>query len=56
MLKKPRGFTLPQVALVATLGVFGGIYIWKPLLIKFKIEKSTEAVEMSEPVTQSKKN
>lgn len=32
--------TVPQLAVVTFVGILGGVYIWKPLLVKFKAEQS----------------
>lgn len=41
-IRKPRGLTTGQIALVTILGVFGGVYVWKPLLLRYKTEYNPE--------------
>lgn len=33
--RKPKGFTFFQLALVSALGVFGGAYIYQPLILDY---------------------
>lgn len=41
---RPRGLTRGQIVLVTVLGVFGGVYIWKPLFEElYPRKKSVEA-------------
>lgn len=49
-IRKPRGVTRGQLVLITILGVFGGVYIWKPLLVEY-FAKTTVA----EPVDISAK-
>lgn len=47
-IRKPRGLTTGQLVLVTVLGVFGGVYIWKPLLVQYYGPKNVgEPVEIS---------
>lgn len=39
-IRKPKGFTFIQLALVSALGVFGGAYIYKPLIIDYVDKKN----------------
>jgi hypothetical protein len=43
-IRKPRGFSFAQLAFVTVVGVFGGAYIYQPLLLKYikDREKSEE--------------
>lgn len=34
-IRKPRNFSFIQLAVVSAIGVFGGAYIYQPLLLKF---------------------
>lgn len=34
-IRKPRNFSFIQLAVVSVVGVFGGAYIYKPLLLQF---------------------
>lgn len=38
--RKPKGFTFIQLALVSALGVFGGAYIYQPLILDYINGKS----------------
>lgn len=50
-IRKPRNFNFIQIAFISALGVFGGAYIYQPLIIKFvKGEKSEE--KTPEPAKQ----
>jgi len=42
-IRRPRGVTVPQLMVVTAIGLLGGIYIWQPLILKYKNEKKTEA-------------
>lgn len=49
-IRKPRGITRGQIVLVTVLGVFGGVYIWRPLVdshfgVRRPAIKSTEPAE-----------
>ncbi|MPC16551.1 hypothetical protein E2C01_009380 [Portunus trituberculatus] len=37
------GVTIPQLAIISCVGILGGIYIWKPLLIRYKTEQHVAA-------------
>ncbi|OWR54037.1 hypothetical protein KGM_215688 [Danaus plexippus plexippus] len=39
---RSRGITKTQVVLCSILGVFGGVYIWKPLIIEKLPQKKKE--------------
>lgn len=41
-IRRPKGVTVPQLMVVTAIGVLGGIYIWQPLILKYKNEKKTE--------------
>lgn len=41
-IRKPRYLTTGQIALVTILGVFGGVYIWKPLILKYRFDNVTK--------------
>lgn len=47
---KPRGITKGQFVLVTVLGVFSGVYIWRPLFDDYFGRKKAvaEAVKQSE--------
>lgn len=55
-IRKPRGVTRGQLALVTILGVFGGVYIWKPLLVEYfmKTKVAEPVVDISAPRVDDK--
>lgn len=46
---KPRGISKSQIVLVTVLGVFGGVYIWRPLFEESFGSKKA----VTEPVKES---
>lgn len=34
-IRKPRNFSYFQIAFISAIGVFGGAYIYQPLLLKY---------------------
>lgn len=40
-IRKPRNISTAQLMVVTVVGVLGGIYIWRPLLTKFRSEEIT---------------
>lgn len=40
-IRRPRGITNTQILVVSTVGILGGVYIWKPLLERWKLEDKT---------------
>lgn len=44
-IRRPRGVTVPQLMLVTAIGFLGGVYIWKPLILKYKNENQPENSE-----------
>lgn len=54
-IRKPRGVTTGQLVLVTILGVFGGVYIWKPLIIEYFVKtKVVEPVDISATPVEGK--
>lgn len=41
-IRRPRGVTVPQLMIVTAIGFLGGVYIWQPLIIKYKNESKAE--------------
>lgn len=37
-IRRPRGITVQQLMVVTALGFLGGVYIWQPLIVKWKKE------------------
>jgi len=52
-IRRPRGVTVPQLMVVTAIGVLGGIYIWQPLILKYKNDKKTEAEPAAPAETSS---
>lgn len=52
-IRRPRGVTVPQLMIVTAIGFLGGVYIWQPLIIKYKNESKSENTnnETSQTVT-----
>lgn len=46
-IRRPRGITVQQLMVVTAIGFLGGVYIWKPLILKYRAE-STEVKENSD--------
>lgn len=42
-IRRPGGISGVQLGLVVVLGVLGGIYIYRPLLLQYKTETSAES-------------
>ncbi|XP_075151632.1 uncharacterized protein LOC142225691 isoform X2 [Haematobia irritans] len=40
-IRRPRGVTTQQLMVVTAVGFLGGVYIWKPLILKWKNESSS---------------
>jgi uncharacterized protein YneF (UPF0154 family) len=38
-IRKPRNFSILNIGVCLAIGVLGGLYIYKPLLIKYKNEE-----------------
>lgn len=61
-IRRPRGVTVPQLMIVTAIGFLGGVYIWQPLIIKYKNESKSEntnnetsqAVAAATPTTSTK--
>lgn len=54
-IRKPRGITKGQVVLVSILGVYGGVYIWKPMLLEYFVKtKVAEPVDISATPVEGK--
>lgn len=41
-IRRPRGVTVPQLMVVTALGVLGGVYIWQPLILKYKNDNKSD--------------
>lgn len=39
---RPKGVTKGQIVLVTILGVFGGVYIWKPFFEELKATQESD--------------
>lgn len=37
-IRRPRGVTVQQLMVVTAIGFLGGVYIWKPLILKYRAE------------------
>ncbi|XP_017464712.1 PREDICTED: uncharacterized protein LOC108358080 [Rhagoletis zephyria] len=37
-IRRPRGITVQQLMIVTAVGFLGGVYIWKPLILKYRAE------------------
>lgn len=52
-IRRPRGITVQQLMVVTAIGFLGGVYIWKPLILKYRAE-GTELKEnrdnLKEPI------
>jgi hypothetical protein len=44
-IRRPRSLTRGKIIFVTILGIFGGVYIWKPLL-RDELSKRVEEPEM----------
>lgn len=44
-IRRPRGVTVPQLMVVTAVGFLGGVYIWKPLILRFKDENKAQNSE-----------
>ncbi|KAG8228448.1 hypothetical protein J437_LFUL009099 [Ladona fulva] len=53
-IRRPRGVSFVEIALVTVLGFFGGIYIWKPLILEYrnKHKKELEPPEETESIAK----
>lgn len=40
-IRRPRGVTVPQLMVVTAIGFLGGVYIWQPLILKYKNESKS---------------
>lgn len=52
-IRRPRGITVQQLMVVTALGFLGGVYIWQPLIVKWKKENSSKNEQKSETITAS---
>lgn len=41
-IRRPRGITTQQLMVVTAIGFLGGVYIWKPLILKWKKEEGNK--------------
>lgn len=44
-IRRPRGVTVTQLMVVTAVGFLGGVYIWKPLITKWKNDNSPKEQE-----------
>ncbi|XP_054745171.1 uncharacterized protein LOC129249396 [Anastrepha obliqua] len=44
-IRRPRGVTVQQLMVVTAVGFLGGVYIWKPLILKFRSENTQQKEE-----------
>lgn len=40
-IRRPRGITVPQLMVVTAIGFLGGVYIWQPLILKYRNESKS---------------
>lgn len=52
-IRRPRGITVQQLMVVTALGFLGGVYIWQPLIVKWKKENSAKNEQKTETNTAS---
>lgn len=50
-IRRPRGITVPQLMVITALGVLGGVYIWQPLIVKWKKENSDKKEQTTGTIT-----
>lgn len=55
-IRRPRGVTIPQLMVVTVIGVLGGVYIWQPLLIKYRNEQKAEKANDTAEATTTTTN
>lgn len=53
-IRRPRGITTQQLMVVTAIGFLGGVYIWKPLILKWKNEENSKKDVSTEQETKSK--
>lgn len=56
LLRNIRRVTLPQMVFVTVLGFFGGLYIWKPLIVEWTKEQRKQQGGQLEPAPISDKS
>lgn len=49
--RRPRGITNGQIVLVSILGVFSGVYIWKPLFEQYFPRKKAIETPAQDEIT-----
>lgn len=47
-IRKPKNFTTIQLFVVSAVGILGGLYIYKPLVLQYKSEQSAKSKEAPE--------
>lgn len=55
LIRRPRGLTGFQLGLGVSIGVLGGIYIWKPVVDKYFKDKAHQLKEEAEQTKDSSK-
>uniref|UniRef100_A0A1B0GPV3 Uncharacterized protein n=2 Tax=Phlebotomus papatasi TaxID=29031 RepID=A0A1B0GPV3_PHLPP len=48
-IRRPRGIPNWQLMLTVAVGIFGGIYIYKPLFLKYRQERSPPSITSGTP-------
>lgn len=50
-IRKPRNITGSQIVVATIIGILGGVYIWQPLLLRYRkqelSQKQTETVQVN---------
>lgn len=52
-IRRPRGVTVPQLMVVTAIGIIGGVYIWRPLIVKWKGESNSKKEQTIEAVSST---
>lgn len=47
-IRKPPGVTRTQVVIVSLIGIFGGVYIWRPVFEQLKQERKAKRLDNQE--------
>ena len=50
-IRRPRGITVQQLMVVTALGFLGGVYIWQPLIVKWKKDNSDKKDQIPETLS-----
>ncbi|TMW41438.1 hypothetical protein DOY81_012635 [Sarcophaga bullata] len=52
-IRRPRGITVQQLMVVTALGFLGGVYIWQPLIVKWKKDNTDKKDQIPETLSAS---